>query len=314
VVFFHPDYPLLLPMLVSNMWFSLGSMSSRAPILIAGIYTLSVPLLTFAAVRVFRDTSQAAMAGILMISAPHLFKFGSGQTADIPLAAYVFAAIVLLVIATWEKRWQFITLAGLMAGCGGWTKNEGLMFLMIITISFAAISIRGSWRNGIKQMIPWVAGLIIPLMTILFFKSKYAPPSEMFTPLAWNYIFDGSRYLLIFSQLGSQLLYWGGWAFPALPAFLLYGLLLHKRVSGDEKKPLVLICIVTLLSIAGFFGIYLITPYDLLWHLTYSADRLMFQIYPIFILGLMLCTVSVQNIFGPFHLLVWAQNRFRTQH
>jgi hypothetical protein len=300
VVFFHPDYPLMIPVLVSTLWIALGTITSRAPIVLAALFSLSLPLLMFFIVRHLRDSAQAFLAALLIMGAPYFYLFGTGQTADVPLAAFVLASVSLLLLSMQKGQWQYTFLAGLMAGFAGWTKNEGLMFLVAISIIYLAILVYQHSRNAFRQMAYWLGGSIPPLCVIFIFKSLYAPSSEFFVSTLWGLITDGSRYPLILHDMGVQLFSWGGWSFPILPFFLLYAVLLRKKSPKAESLAAFFCGSVALLAIVGFIAIYVITPYPLQWHLTYSADRLMFQIYPVFILFLMLFTASFQEIIDSF--------------
>ena len=47
----------------------------------------------------------------------------------------------------------------------------------------------------------------------------------------------------------------------------------------------------------GYYAIYLITPYDLAWHLSYSAERIVLQIFPL-LLFLVLAAAELLNLFS----------------
>jgi len=65
-----------------------------------------------------------------------------------------------------------------------------------------------------------------------------------------------------------------------------------KTIKVILRTSLVILVII----VAGFIAVYLITPYPLEWHMKYSTDRLVFQLYPVFIFGLMLFTRDVSSI------------------
>jgi hypothetical protein len=43
--------------------------------------------------------------------------------------------------------------------------------------------------------------------------------------------------------------------------------------------------VVTVLVLAGYFAIYVVTPLDLVWHIDNSFDRLALHVLPVFLLG-----------------------------
>ena len=142
----------------------------------------------------------------------------------------------------------------------------------------------------------WIAGLLIPVLTILVFKNRMTFENDLFSGSFIERILDWSRYPQIMLGIGGQLLNWGGWKIPILPVFLVYAALMRDQLATEKRQSLIFIAGFILFSIAGFFTIYLITPHPLDWHLKYSSDRLMFQLYPVFILGLMLFTKSFSEL------------------
>jgi hypothetical protein len=296
IIFFHPDYPLMLPVLVSDLWLKIGTMTTRAPMVLAVLFTFCLPILLFAVVKNLRDDSQAFLAGSLMLAAPYLFQFGGGQTADVPLAVYVLAAILLIVLAFSEEHWQLYALSGLMAGFAGWSKNEGMMFAGVLFLLLVIVFILSKDLKKLSFLLFWIVGLLIPILTILVFKNRITVANELFNGSFMDRILDWGRYPKVLMGIGMQLINWGGWKIPILPVFLVYAALMRKNLSTEKKKTFLFTNGFILFSIAGFFAIYLITPYPLEWHLKYSSDRLMFQLYPVFILGLMFFTKSISEL------------------
>jgi small-conductance mechanosensitive channel len=52
------------------------------------------------------------------------------------------------------------------------------------------------------------------------------------------------------------------------------------RTHGQDRPALLTAATVLILMLAGYFGIYLITPHDLRWHLLTSLNRLFIQLWP----------------------------------
>ena len=49
----------------------------------------------------------------------------------------------------------------------------------------------------------------------------------------------------------------------------------------------------------GYYAIYLITPYDLTWHLQYSIDRIFLQIFPLIAFLILSASRSPESVFDP---------------
>ena len=47
----------------------------------------------------------------------------------------------------------------------------------------------------------------------------------------------------------------------------------------------------------GYYAIYLITPYDLTWHLSYSIERIALQIFPLVAFLILSASRSPESVF-----------------
>ena len=139
---YHPKYPLMLPLLEQHTYALLGSVQDRwsklwFPLLYAGL------VLTFTGVcsRHF-DASWAWTCGFLLATAPVLmpdeYGFLSAQ-ADAPVACFHGIAVLYLwdALSSSMSARQFLkpALAGFVASCAAFTKDEGIAFLMIDVLS-----------------------------------------------------------------------------------------------------------------------------------------------------------------------------------
>ena len=69
-----------------------------------------------------------------------------------------------------------------------------------------------------------------------------------------------------------------------------------NRTAGGRGLPGAMI--VLSLQLAGYFLTYLLSPWDLHWHLASSADRLLLQLCPLGLLVLFLWLATPEEIFG----------------
>jgi hypothetical protein len=60
----------------------------------------------------------------------------------------------------------------------------------------------------------------------------------------------------------------------------LYLILMGVRTQGQDRPALLTAATVLIFMLTGYFGIYLITPHDLHWHLLTSLNRLFIQLWP----------------------------------
>ena len=139
---YHPKYPLMLPLLEQHTYAILGSVQDRwaklwFPLLYSGL------VLTFTGVcsRHF-DAAWAWTCGLLLATAPVLmpdeYGFLSAQ-ADAPVACFHGIAVLYLwdAFSTSMSARHFLkpALAGFIASCAAFTKDEGIAFLMIDVLS-----------------------------------------------------------------------------------------------------------------------------------------------------------------------------------
>jgi len=87
----------------------------------------------------------------------------------------------------------------------------------------------------------------------------------------------------------------GEWDNPVMVAGFLY-LVLFWDLGEKNRKGLWMLTLLLLLTFAGYFAIYLITPHPLEWHLKYSVDRLMFHLFPMYLLIIFLAAGKPEDV------------------
>jgi hypothetical protein len=169
------------------------------------------------------------------------------------------------------------------------------------------------WRRTPARRISfgWLAllgGIGLPLAALIFFKLRLAPPSDLFQTISLHVLLqkllDPGRYVLIGRYLGKALLFPGLQRIPVL--VVLCGLLLlGRRVESSESQEAQNALIwISILTLVGYCGIYLVSPHPLAWHLKTSVDRLILQLLPIWLYILLGRLPDPENIF-----LLWRADR-----
>src|SRR5947209_3345723 len=134
----HPDYPLLVPASIAHFWTYLQADPEFVPAAVGIVFTFSTVLLLYAATRMLRGSSQALIAGIVLLGTPYFLRQGVSQYADIPLCFFILATIVLSEMNSAEARPGWVALSGFTAACASWTKNEGFLFFCAFVVLQAA--------------------------------------------------------------------------------------------------------------------------------------------------------------------------------
>jgi hypothetical protein len=290
----HADYPLLVPLNVAEGWLIMGSPLTRVPLVFSVFMMLSLLGLVFSSLFIARDFEQGALTIILLSSLPVLVLLGSFQYADMELSLFFLATGVLFYLYTISLDTRLLVLAGFFAGFSGWTKNEGQIFIVFSLLVCLILSLKNK-KNILKY---FGAGLFFPAIVILLFKSV-APPNDLFVDKTKSFLqlFDPARHQLILVQIWETVISFGYWPVSFFLVLVLYALLVWKPNRVIKGKPWILLCL-CFFQFAGYFVIYLITPYDLRWHLDTSLPRLIFHIMPLMVFWLFNRLPSPPEIFG----------------
>jgi hypothetical protein len=136
------------------------------------------------------------------------------------------------------------------------------------------------WRAFATESLCLVLGALPVLIAVFYFKLVLAPPSELLLAdglgAALKNITDPSRYLAIVTSYAKEITYLG----MSLPLSA-YGFLAGCNKRRDEHQS-VFILIFTFVFVAlGHVAVYLITPYDIQWHINTSLNRLLLQLWPV---------------------------------
>jgi Dolichyl-phosphate-mannose-protein mannosyltransferase len=298
-----PDYPLLWPAAIAGCWTLVGTETLIIPVAAAMLFTLATVGVVVSSVSSLRGKTQGMLAGLVLLCTPYFITHGANQYSDIPIGFFYVSTLALLTLQDelWENNNRLMILAGLMAGLTAWTKNEGLLFIIIVIAARFAVTFR---KQGIKpylrQMAFFLAGLAPVLIVIIYFKMTVVVAQNGYlSPLKESdlssKIMDFSRYRIIADYLIRIGLGFGSWTVSIIPLLAFYFLLLGAKADEKRKKN-VLACAITLgLMLAGFLMIYVISNRDLTWLIITSLERLLSQLWPGFIFTFFLLVKSPEQ-------------------
>jgi hypothetical protein len=295
-----PDYPLLLSAAIFRMWVIIGTDSIAVPIIIAGFFTFGSIFLIQQGLCILRGQNHGNLAAIFMLMATQYVKIGTYQYADVPLAFFILATIILLTLK--EKyplaAFRIMFLAGLAASCAAWTKNEGLLFLalMISVLIIFNILIKKQ-RRSIIEFFFFLLGLAPILSIEIFFKMRFAPPNDLVNlnnlSNIFSYLVQLDRYQQIFLKFAKKV-----FLFNDGIIFLMVVYLLFSGLDKDFFNRRTLSPLVTLLGLlfCGYFLSFLISTYDLKWHLNSALYRLIIHFWPSWVFLFFLCTKGIERL------------------
>jgi hypothetical protein len=280
----HPDYPLLLPLNVARLWQYLGRESPAAPTAIAMLFTFSTVGLLWGALAILRGSNQAALAGLLLLGTPALIRSAASQEADVPLAFFLLATLAALALKDRLPRQarQLLVVAGMTGGLAAWTKNEGWLALAAVVLAQAAVAGRTwRWAAWLRELPLFLLGLVPVLLVVLYFKFSLAPPNDLLSGHGWRRLLESARYVQVLwgfrravEDLGDTTL------FNPVLALLFYLVCVGLEPDQRDRTSLATGGVALSLMVVGYALVYVVSPYDLAWHLSTSALRLLMQLWP----------------------------------
>ena len=288
-VFRHVDYPLLAPCNNARAWSYAGHECPWTPWFLGSLMTFATVGLLSSGVCRLRSRSQGLLAGIVLLGMVPFLQRGALQYADIPLAFFILAAVLLLMLydASERRPSGYLALSGLMAGLAAWTKNEGLLFLIVLPAARGAVVWRHAGaRQALKEFFCFSAGIWPALAVIGLQKGCLAGSNDLIVGQNWEAtvarLLDPARYWYVAQSLVFNALRIARPFAVLLPlCFLLLGI--TKKGSRGPLGVSTAVAVLTLM-LAGYFLVYVTTPCDLHWHLKTSAGRLLLQLWPLCLL------------------------------
>jgi hypothetical protein len=283
----HADYPLLVPGAAARAWSFIGSEPPAVPMLLGLLFVLATVILLLGALSTLRSRGQGLLAGIVLLCCNTLVFQGAYQYADVPLAFFMLATFVALALADTVEEGSsgFVALAGLTAGLAAWTKNEGLLFVLAVFFAHLLViaHLRG-WRQALRRQATMLLGLAPMLILVVAFKWGVAPANDLVASLRPADIVDRltnpARLWYVLQSFGERFLTLSGWLVPAPLALVLYLLVVGRGPSGVEHESLGTLAVTLGLLLAGYLFVYVVTPYDLTWHVETSMHRLLLHAWP----------------------------------
>jgi hypothetical protein len=275
----HVDYPLLLPIAVARLWAYTGQESPVIPAAVAMLFFASSLVTVATLVGLWRGWPAGFLAGMALI-VPRTFVFqGSCQCGDIPIGFFILVAIAFVLIGSEApKPGPSLFVAGAAAGLAAWTKNEGALLLILVSLVVVVRTLR------FRALLNLAAGGGTPLIAIATFHLRIAPPSNYLfnTPGGGNIsdkLFDPARWTMVTERLVDRLPAWGNvpagaWAVLVLSVVLIAGPDWHSL----RRAAWGLLMITTIF--AGYSTVYVITPLPVDWQIATSFDRVVTQLWP----------------------------------
>jgi hypothetical protein len=280
----HNDYPLLLSLSVVRMWNYIGKESIVAPAGIAFLFTTATVAVTYSSLSVLRNRTQGILAACILAAPTFYIEHGASQTGDIPIGFYFLLTMVLVTLydTSISKNRGLLFLAGIIASFAAWTKNEGMLFLLLFIAVRIVLSLKQQrGRAVLKDILSILYGALPVLVLLIYFKIVLAPPNDIVhstgLQIAMMKLVDPSRYAEAAKAIMAQIHFKG-----VMIAILLalYLIIVKIGFSPHEKRSIYSMAIMISLMFIGYYFVYVITPADINRHVSTSMDRLTLQLWP----------------------------------
>jgi hypothetical protein len=267
----HPDYPLLLPLVISHAWAFVGP-HDLVPRVVGVAFAAAGAAILYGATARLAGARAAAIATIVLLASPLWAFQAATQRADVALSCFALASVVALVLHERMRQPSLLLLAGALLGCALWTKNEGIFFATAASLVWLAGGrerLRSGWRIALGAA-PFAAALVHHKLTCGattdLIAGQGAPTLERLA--------DASRWLATAAAFARE------GAFYAIAGGALLVLLARER-RGAAPPGARFVWITLGLVLAGDFAVYVLTPHDLAWHLASSLERVLVQAWPL---------------------------------
>jgi hypothetical protein len=185
-----------------------------------------------------------------------------------------------------------------MAAMAGWSKNEGLLFgLVVLGIqAVQAVRVRG-WRSAAAECRSFLVGAAPVLGCLLWFKIRFAPANDLLSGqglVTASRFAEAERYAAVAGGFGRALLEVG--AQGVLPLLLMFYLLVAGLAPGEAARRAARVPVLVLgLMIVGYAVTLLAAPAPLLDTNVRSINRLLLQLLPSALLAFFLAVRTLEE-------------------
>lgn len=296
----QPSYPLLLPAAIAEIWLATGHESVAVPIGVGAFFAVATVGLLVSALAATRTLGVGLVGGIALLATPQLVVQAAAQQADVPLGFFALATAVCLhrALAASGRR-HALLLAGAGAGLAAWTKDEGWLLVAVSGVVLTAHSLLTDGFRAALRRIAWFAAGLAPIALVAGSFKLWLAPQGWLTKSSTQAemlarVTDFARAGEIAAAFVRGILELGR-LFERAPLLLsvpvlllLYPWVVTRRPSLRRDSAALAVLALVGGVLAGYAGVYLVTPKQLDWQLTTSLSRLLLQIWPAALFGWLL--------------------------
>lgn len=177
----HPNYPLLIPLQMTNLYTYVNGVNEHAVKILFSLYFLMIALALYDYLRSATSSFSAIVFTALLVTIPQLLiNEGSATTmmADVPLALYVTIAVIFLLHYIQQRTVHLLVPMGLILFFCAFTKLEGFVYGCVLIASLFILCIKG--KNTRYQFLTHdlpmlILSFVIPYIPWCIFRHTYIP-------------------------------------------------------------------------------------------------------------------------------------------
>jgi len=293
---FHPDYPLLVPLLESYIYLCAAELREASAKMVFPLFLAGCAAVLFAALRRAGQTRRSCLLfSFLLVSVPYFSEQATNGYADVVVSFYFGAGSLYLYLWQSSGRNLFLALSSFLTSCAALTKNEGLVLVVVhlVWLAVALLSRSGiAARHKLSCLGVYVCILAVALIPWYRFQESFGGRNDVInsdTVTAGLNLGSLSRVGPILYHLQTQVFGPKNWNL----VWILFGAAVALRRKVLLRSPAAFVVCAVGLVLAAYMSVYLVTPYgvapfDVTWHLRTSASRLLLHMLPqvVFLIGL----------------------------
>jgi hypothetical protein len=203
------------------------------------------------------------------------------QYADIPLAYMILGAVACIYLFLKEGRSAWLVLSGVFCGLSTWTKNEGWSLVVAVLLPLVLVLWVQSrpLRETTGRICLFLAGALLWILVTLYFKLTFKMPTEFFVGRTVTNVLtdllDVSRWMHAIERAVSQINLQDGRIF----ILLILVALVTGTVKQHQLSAAVGFLVLGLVALQ-YLASFVISPYNMDWHMDSALPRLAVHLYP----------------------------------
>ncbi len=299
----HQDYPLLNPLL--QVW-TFAHYGRVTDVENRWVIQASIAALLLVAAGALRRVARPLYAALflLLLVTSHQLRVSTGLVEADGLVALGFLAALDLLArfeADGARRWW--RLAALALAYLAWSKNEGTALALAVAVAFFILRLGRRLRGGQALRGSELLALLLPAGVValhLLLNARFGFVNDITASDA-----AGSFAARALAHAGVHLRAAGAYAWEyavrrpgethlMFPLALVLLLLFPRRIG----RLLPLFTLACGLALPGFLLVYLGTPHDIEWHLSWSIQRILFQLLPVVLVWVAAATQEIAAAAG----------------